>query len=595
MIDKTSAPGRINPVLVLAVFGIAVVTLVVRAVVGAAHTPLLADTDDAMRMVVVRDLINGQNWFDIVQHRLNAPFGAEVHWSRLVDLPIATIITLARPFSFGHAEQVAAYVWPLLLLLVLLWLSARLSLRLVGQQGVLPALILPVLSPAVTAEFTPGRIDHHSVQIILTLAIAWACVEAVKRDHFAVLAGVLCATALAIGTESVPAVITAIAAMALLWAIRADQGKNLRGFGISFALAGLVNLAIAVPPWRWFVPACDAISIFYVGGAVLVGVLFTALSFMPNAKTAHGRKFLGLAVAGIVGVALTLMIDPQCISGPYAAVDPWLVSHWLDAISEAKPWWDSIWELPAYTIAVSVPGFAGLIIIAVRAIRSRHDRAEWLVLLGFLAMATLVMALQVRGARLVTMPAIPAAAWLIVTLRKRYLNSAQLADAALLVGGWLTFSGIIMVVLVTLITGGQITPSNASQTNQPDRSACLLPDAFDALKKLPAQPLMNPIDLGSHILLNTAHSVVAAPYHRNTEGLLDAFHFFNQPIGSVRDILDKRGIGLVVTCPALPEMAGLPDAAPDSFVKLAPKGQLPDWLKPVSTSGPLNIYAVAPR
>ncbi|WDR07103.1 hypothetical protein PSQ90_06625 [Devosia rhodophyticola] len=594
MTDKSSA-GRINPVLVLAIFGIAVATLVIRAIVGGGHGPLFADTDDAMRMVVVRDFLGGQNWFDIVQHRLNAPFGAEVHWSRLVDLPIATIIVVARPFAFGHAELVAAYVWPLLLLLILLWLSARLALRLVGEVGVLPALILPVLSPAVTAEFTPGRIDHHSVQIILTLAIAWACIEAIKRWRFSMLAGGLCATALAVGTESVPAVIVAIAGTALLWVFRTDQSKNLRGFGISFAVVGIVHLVIALPPERWFVPACDAISIFYIGGALLIGVLFGALGSASWLQSSYWRKLIGMVVAGVIGIGLTLLIDPQCIKGPYASVDPWLVANWLNAISEAKTWWESIWELPAYTIAVSVPGFVGIAIIAWRAIRFPYDRSEWLVLMGFLAMATLVMALQVRGARLVTMPAIPAAAWLIVTLRKRYLDGRRLRDAALLLGSWLTFSGIIMVVLVTLLTGGLALPSNNTAIEQPGRASCVVPEAFVQLGTLPAQPIMNPIDLGSHILLNTSHSVVAAPYHRNEQGVLDAFHFFNQPISTARDILDKRGINLVVTCPALPEMAGLPDAAPDSFVKLAPEGRLPAWLTDISKGGPLKIYVVAPR
>ncbi len=586
---------RINWWLVLAVFAIAVGTLVTRAIVGSASGPLHGDTDDAMRMVVVRDFLAGQNWYDIVQHRLNTPYGAEVHWSRLVDLPIALIVLAATPFSFGHAELVAAYVWPLLLLLVLLVLSARLSLRLVGPAGLLPAVTLPVLSPAVTVEFTPGRIDHHSIQIILTLALACACIEALKRPRFALLAGFFGATALAIGTEAVPMVAAAISAIALLWVFDTGQNKAVRGFGLSFAGAALIHLAIALPPSRWLVPACDAMSSFYVGAALAVGVIFTGISLWSSAPKSPLVRLVIMALAGSLGLAATIAIAPQCLGGPYAGVDPWLMTHWIDAISEARPWWKSAFELPAYTIAVAMPGIVGLIVMVNHILRIKLDRAEWLVLLLFLTMATLVMALQVRGARLVTMPAIPAAAWLILSARQKYLARPKPIEIAGLVASWLAFSGMVMVLLITFIS--QNLPGAPKQAAVPanDSRSCLMHAAFADLSALPPERIMAPIDLGAHLLMETPHSVVAAPYHRNGEGVRDTFDFFNLPIDQARTILDRRGIGLIVTCPTMPEMDGFVDAAPNSFVRLAATNTLPDWIKEVSTAGPLRIYQVLPR
>src|SRR5690606_17788471 len=122
-----------------------------------------------------RDFLAGQNWFDLVQHRLNTPFGAEIHWSRLIDLPLAALVGGLTPLTGQGAALVAAgTIWPLFLLLVLLWLSAKLTLELVGPEGLLPALALPMLSPAIMTEFTPGRVDHHGVIIVLTLAMLWA-------------------------------------------------------------------------------------------------------------------------------------------------------------------------------------------------------------------------------------------------------------------------------------------------------------------------------------------------------------------------------------------------------------------------------------
>ena len=50
------------------------------------------DTDDAMRMVQVRDLIAGQNWYDMAQHRLAPPAGSFMHWSRVVDVPLVIVM-----------------------------------------------------------------------------------------------------------------------------------------------------------------------------------------------------------------------------------------------------------------------------------------------------------------------------------------------------------------------------------------------------------------------------------------------------------------------------------------------------------------------
>src|SRR5882762_3552875 len=78
----------------------------------------LGDTDDNMRMMQVRGLLHGQGWFDLRQHRLA---GSNIHWSRLVDLPIAGLILLLRPLIGGAAaERWAVAIAPLLPYLLLL-------------------------------------------------------------------------------------------------------------------------------------------------------------------------------------------------------------------------------------------------------------------------------------------------------------------------------------------------------------------------------------------------------------------------------------------------------------------------------------------
>src|SRR5918998_1059465 len=66
----------------------------------------LGDTDENRRMMQVGGLLAGQDWYDLRQSRLNPPFGADIHWSRLVDLPIAGIkLALAPLIGAAPAEK----------------------------------------------------------------------------------------------------------------------------------------------------------------------------------------------------------------------------------------------------------------------------------------------------------------------------------------------------------------------------------------------------------------------------------------------------------------------------------------------------------
>ena len=62
------------------------------------RTGTFFDTDDAMRAVQLRDWMAGQGWFDLTATRLDPPAGVFMHWSRVVDVPLA-ILRNARPAS----------------------------------------------------------------------------------------------------------------------------------------------------------------------------------------------------------------------------------------------------------------------------------------------------------------------------------------------------------------------------------------------------------------------------------------------------------------------------------------------------------------
>src|SRR3954452_7429912 len=132
----------------------------------------LADTDDAMRLAQLRDWLDGQGWFDMNQARVAG--GYESHWSRLIDAGLAATLWIFGWFAEPPlAERLMRTTWPMLWLLPTMASTAAIAWRIAGREAALLALLLAVVGLPAFHQFRPGRIDHHNVQIALSvLALA---------------------------------------------------------------------------------------------------------------------------------------------------------------------------------------------------------------------------------------------------------------------------------------------------------------------------------------------------------------------------------------------------------------------------------------
>lgn len=554
---------------------------------------LFGDTDDATRLSVVRDLMAGQNWFDHVQHRFNTPYGAELHWSRLIDLPVSLIIGLSGLLVPGQGERIALFVWPLLLLLPALYLTAALTKRLLGPDHVLTALVVAALALPVFSEFSPGRIDHHNVQAVLVLWLALESLNALNRNGAAWRAGIAAATSLAIGAETLPIIAAGISAFGLIWVIDIGFAPRLWRFGAGFAAAMLVHFLIAIGPSDWFAAHCDALSIVYLGAAFGIGIVFFGLARLPSPDDAYARR-LGLGIASAAGIAAILLeVFPGCAAGPFAGLDPWLTAAWLNKIVEARPLFASLFSLPAYAIAAALPVLAALGAVLFRLIRADAAvRRDWLVYGLLLLAATLGMMLQLRGVRLAALLAVPGAVALILLLHARYADAAGRAKAGAalgLVAGWLVSGGIAVYITASLAFPPQKTEIGISPLSQ-----CVGAEGFAPLARLSPARIAAPVDLGPYLLLMTPHAVIGAPYHRNIDGIADSYRIFGASEAEAWSLLNRRGIDLVVSCDALLPLTGGGLDAPDSLKSLFAVGGQPDWLTPLPVpAGALKIYRVA--
>ncbi|WP_162527159.1 hypothetical protein [Sphingomonas solaris] len=252
---------------------------------GAIAAMRMPDSDDALRLLQVRDWLGGQGWFDLRQYRLDPPAGADIHWTRLVDLPLAAIIVPLRPLvGVAMAEMVAAAAVPLVTLLAAMAVLAALARRLIVPAAWWWAPLLLLLASPVMGMMAPLRIDHHGWQIVLVLTTMLG-LTAADRRRGGMLAGLAIAASLTIGVEMLPYLVLAVVLAALAWVVDAREGVRLRwlcgaaGVGVAIGLIGFV------PAGQRFAGTCDALSAAYAlplwaGGTMLaVATIWSAVRF----------------------------------------------------------------------------------------------------------------------------------------------------------------------------------------------------------------------------------------------------------------------------------------------------------------------------
>lgn len=542
--------------------------------------------DDAMRMVEVRDFLAGQDWFDTSQHRENTPFGAPMHWSRLIDAPIAGLVMAFRPVLGASAEAAATIVWPLLLLGVFALLLLAISDRLGGQRARVPVALIALMAMPVCFDFRPGSVDHHNVQTLLTLGSILVTLS-LGGWVSATIAGLLAATALAIGIEGLPMVLVQLLVMPLLLVFDpARYARVLAVFAASFALGTVGHLLAAVPMASLLVPHCDGLSWTYASGAVLYAVAVGAALLLAGRGGAAWRRFGLLAVFGAVAGAVALWISPNCLRGPYGDLDPELMRILLAPIGEAMPLWD--WVLPLRPqLAILVLPVAGVVALVI-AIASTHgeERRRWMVLGAFVLVAMLVMLLQVRGTRLASIVTLPAAGWLVTRGWERFRAAQTLRAAFGFVLLVTPFAGMLHWQLgILAFSRAEAVVGNADYESA--YAACTRSDSYARLAALPPSRVIAYMIIGHKILYSTPHSVLASGYHRNQQGLKDEVRFFGGSEAEALDVVRRRGLDYLVTCRGIsPE---------DSLDGLPPfKGFAWSWLRPVSgPDEPIQIYRIA--
>ena len=550
------------------------------------ETGLYVDTDDAMRMVEVRNWLGGQGWYDLRELRLDPPAGVVMHWSRVVDIPLALLIRLFGLLATPEtADRLARQLEQK---------GVRCATLVAGKTGAMTAVALTVCSGFMFGQFVPGRIDHHAPQIVLLVFFAGACLAGLDpaRPRMAALSGLCAALCLAIAIENLPFIFVLAGIYPVAWAAR---GTPLRAALLWFAAGfggGLVLcFGLFQSPVWWFAPVCDALSIVHVEIA-----LAGAASMLALAAFDHWRapglpaRILATGLAGLVTL-VPLVVHRQCLIDPFTGLDPLVREIWLGNVTEARTIGAHLALYPDAWGMLVLPWALGTAALLVAAMTEREAlaRDRWIALFALSLAGCATAFYMIRSIANVAPLALMGGVWACECVRRIVAGRSPGAVLAAVILAMCPFATFVWAVALP----AEDNPQEAER--QRGSLVCREPTGFAPIAALPKSIIFAPIDSGAHLLVHTSHAVPGGPYHRNNHGnrlVLDAF--LAKP-DVARDLVRGSGARYLAFCPSQNQVVTMARRAPEGLAARLVADDTPDWLRPLALPGtPFRIFEILP-
>jgi len=556
------------------------------------HGFALPDTDDNIRIMQVRAWLSGQGWYDLRQYRLNPPYGSDIHWSRLVDLPIAGIKLALAPFIGGaEAERAAVAIAPVLPMGVAMAALAATVRRMLGPLAFLLALAVLLCAPSLKGMWSPLRIDHHGWQLAF-LAVSCSALTDPKRARGGLTLGLSTALSIVIGLEMLPYLALLGAAAVLLWVWDGGAEERRRLIAYGGTLAGGIALGFLLfASYANRAPVCDALSPVWLSALVAAGAIAVVLGFVSpaNAWLRLGCAALGGALLG----AAFVHFWPNCL-GRLENVDPEANYLWLRNVLEARPIYRHGTEIIFAVCTIPVIGLLGYLLMFAKHRGDGPALRLWLALAAPAFLAASLLLWQSRAgpaAQLLALPGATALGWVVIPW---FWNSRfMVVRVAGVVGVFLLISG----TAVDSVVSWWPKPQRSSPAGKAvDKANGLCPSlwAMHPIALVPKGYVLTHVDLGPRLIAVTHHDAVAGPYHRNGRDIAEVMKSFRNSADYAKSVIDRRHIDYVLLCPGISESTIYASEAPGGFYMQLMRGQVPKWLAPVDLpkDSPFRMWRV---
>jgi hypothetical protein len=573
----------------------------------------LQDPDDYLYLIQAMDWLNGQGWFDLVQHRMNPPEGVYVHFSHILSAFYACLIFIVHPF-FGYLRAgviVAAIVPPLffVLFLVTIQWAAR---TLIDKEwtGITSYVIL--FSVVTLSQFVPGHIDHHGLEILLAVTV-YGCLARMTlhptEHRWALWGGLTLAFALVIGLEILPMLLIFSAWVGLQAVVKGGlAARNGLFFGLSLFASSITFLLVTLPPNALLTPDVMVFSSVYVFLSGGIALCFAGVAAVAHRHPKAPLRYLtGCGLALITGVAF-IYAFPNFREGPYGGMDPALQKLMFAAEPEAQP----VIQFHEHGVSgglIFLWPIVALIGSVVFLFRSTETPRRWLWGLFVLILTFSILLAAFYQSRMLTYVYSFSIIPLAYAIWRDWLELAS-PRAEARINCIVRLAVIFLIGPLTLM----LAPAGMGEDHAvPEASATAVQGCGTrALARILDDPatygdhsrlIINSINEGVEILYRTPHKVLAAPFI-DVSGNVDVFKFFtaHNP-AEAEAIARRRGAELIAFCALprplniyLPDQTNITPVDKLNFLQQLIFGQVPSWLVQVKSPalGSMMLFKILP-
>lgn len=569
----------------------------------------LLGTDSYMHLNRILALFETGDWYSSLFERSNAPFGEELHWTRLFDIILLAGAGIFWPFlPFDEALHLwGVLVSPILhgvALIGLLWgISPFLSRNHLTLAGG-----LFVLQPAIFGYCLAGQADHHSFILALLIwlqACTFRLLTSPPQIKLCLAAGILGGLLIWTSIEGFIGLAITLTTLIVSWGL---YGKEFSKKGMWFSLGLVLTTSLAMvierPIADWGTQEYDRFSIVQWSAIALVGGFWTILFFIQDRfRLALNRtvRFFTILSGILIASLVQWLLFPDFFKGPHAALDPTTMAlHW-NHIVETQPLisMNPFWVGPMFFyLGIALIGIPHLVKL-LRTALSQNLRIFWSHIGLAILILTPIAILQVRSA-------IFAAAFLVIPYSDFLIQFGAKLNERIPKVFYQQFLQMIVVMVgsIGFIVIGATVMNVEKSFPAADKEACPIAPLSDYLNNSEElhgrrSTILTYVNFGPELLYRTTHRVLSTPYHRNMSSIVDTNNIMQAKTEEeAQGILKSREVDLILLCPNSGERRyySLPTEEAKFYDNLL-AGKLPKWINelslPPDVSDHFRLFAIA--
>ena len=465
-----------------------------------------------------------------------------------------------------------------------------------------------LLQPALTQSFLAGRPDHHSflmVCFILLLGLTFRIMMNPLHLRLGMTAAALATIAIWTSVESLIVISVCLSVLALGWVVYGGAWGR-RNLVVTSTLCGLTFLALFLEHGvtQVFQVEYDRFSFVHWNVFSLVACFWIVIGIHERIRKESWTPWHRLGY-GVVGMAFVMCLQwslfPKFFHGPLVNVDPQLMTLLWNRVVETQPLVSTNpWQFGRliFNLGIALPTVPYLLWLIWKEPDVGH-RFFW-ILIGLGALVFLPLAFyEIRW--------VPYAELLVLLPYTHLLGRIFQRFTDPLPSPWNGAVKMCLVVVCTmwsLLIGAKVIEAEQSGITGTTPKDCPLIPLSEYLTDPNGwgeqeQTILAFVDFGPELLYRTPHRVIMTPYHRSTDGILDAHRILSDPTGKIaKELLKARNVDLIVTCPSSPTEPSFfqaPNGA-DSFYDHLDHGTIPQWIRevtlPTSLAGKFKLFQV---